>query len=118
MTYYYTTDAQDLSIERDARIYSAGSLTEVREALTLDVDLDDPTDDLVLAYGQFGDCWVKTPDRPTTVDVTPFAGDQVVVSDPGSNPGGREYWVTPVAPVIVAVPRSLAAEWQLTVIES
>lgn len=105
MTYYATTNNEGQYITEGAHIArfetEAEAIAYVMDAassLTEDHTID-------IAHGSYGDCWVKLPHNPRVGDtaISPFSRNQLVVQGPGQHPGGRAYWVTPRANVIIAV---------------
>ena len=53
--------------------------------------------------GDFGDCWIKSVDRPKigTRWLSPFSYTQLRIERPGQHPGGKFYWTTPTVDVLV-----------------
>lgn len=54
--------------------------------------------------GRFADCWIKFPHAPDDgqeIGGVPF--EQLNVQAPGTHPGGRFWWITPRAEVLVAI---------------
>lgn len=51
----------------------------------------------------FGDCWIRYHTHAPQAGETsyaPFSFEQLQIQEPGSHPGGNEYWVMPAPSVI------------------
>lgn len=104
-TFYVTRDTDtDGYIEFDAEIRRFETEETALEYL---LDGHDPDEfdfsSARLVRGEFSDCWIKF-HEPVTEDhhaTAPFRLDEVSVSGPGSHPGGKAWWVTPYADVMV-----------------
>jgi hypothetical protein len=105
MTKFYTTnDADGDYIAENAWIDVHDSEAEARAAL---LKAYDPREwdraKAVIEPGNFSDCWIKTRQKLGVGDpmLRPFSYTQMIISAPGTHPGGKEYWVTPRAYVLV-----------------
>lgn len=60
---------------------------------------------LTIVTGSFSDCWIKSQAAPRVGEawIAPFSRSQLYVQRPGQHPGGRAYWTTPRADVLVAL---------------
>lgn len=106
--FYATNDTNgEGSISRDAHIVKFATREEAEAYLLRGFDIADLREEgltVVIETGGFGDCWIKSHDapRPGSFWISPFSYTQLYVQRPGQHPGGRFYWTTPRADVLVA----------------
>ena len=110
MTVFYATQDTDGdgSISQDAYIAKFATRDEAEAYLRSPFDMADLTDEglaLTIAAGRFSDCWIKSQAIPRVGEawIAPFSRSQLYVQRPGQHPGGRAYWTTPRADVLVAL---------------
>ena len=107
---YATTDiTHGTTIDQNASIQAFPSREAAEQylrATLCEADLAADGFRLEITEGDFSDCWVKWSKPPTDMDflhgLAPFAKDDLIVSPPGSHPGGHMWWITPRPPVLVA----------------
>jgi len=108
MTVYYTLDADGDRIAERASILKADTMQEALDACRASYRGSD-FDVMELEVGWFKDCWIKVLDRSTLdyrlAEWTEEAGD-LYVENPGQNPGGKAWWITPTAEILVPVLRA------------
>jgi len=104
--FYATTDNEGSYINEDAEIVAFDTREECVAYLNAAyVDGLNDGERITVCEGDFGDCWIKSLDRPSVGDavLSPFTYNQIMVRDPGAHPGGKVWWLTPQPPVMVAV---------------
>lgn len=104
--FYATQDASGHEIADSAEIKAFETLEQAEAWLLSAYDPDDFDHAMaVIEQGEFSDCWLKLyrrPDEALLASVgAPFDSDGLSVQEPGSHPGGRDWWVTPFADVLV-----------------
>lgn len=109
-TVFYATRDTDGSgsIGEDAYIAKFATREEAEAYLRGPFDLVDLAEEgltLTIATGSFSDCWIKSQAAPRVGEawIAPFSRSQLYVQRPGQHPGGRAYWTTPRADVLVAL---------------
>lgn len=108
---YYTYDADGVRIEERAQIRRAETREEALGETRRYYERSD-FDVVDLERGSFGDCWIKCASISTVElyrkDWEAEAGP-LIVQEPGSHPGGRAWWVSPSAEIMVPVLRERAS---------
>ena len=100
----YTFDAYYKNIHEDADL-SEGNIDAVTENFNKEQEMDG-SDLRIISWkkGAFGDCWVKFYIQPKMIfGRVIIDGFACRVGNPGSHPGGRAWWCTPVRDVYVPV---------------
>ena len=100
MPFYATHDANNDQLATWARIVRFDTEADARTWLAQPYD-----EPIQVVAGSFGDAWLKLTQAPRPGDrsLAPFAYTQMHVQRPGTHPGGRMWWVTPHATVLVAI---------------
>lgn len=99
--FYATQDSDGIYIREDAEIRAFATLEAAKNWLLSCYDeshFDYST--ALFECGEYDDCWTKLHSHPTDA-VDGFELDELIVSAPGSHPGGRRWWITPRADVLV-----------------
>ena len=103
--FYATHDAENGTIRENSTIVKFKTRAEA-EAYLLDPypasDWDKGS--AVIAVGDgWSDCWIKSVTAPGigAHEIRPFSRNQVYVQRPGQHPGGKKFWITPKASVLV-----------------
>jgi hypothetical protein len=113
-TFFYTSDSDGNRIDQSATIYAVEAATEAEALEKIKKELiwnGVAEDEVEVIAGDFGDCWIKLfkePDADTLNSLSPFSADDLIVQNPGSHPGGKAWWVTPLAPVYVLAHKDAA----------
>lgn len=102
--FYATLDADQTDIQENAYIAVFDTREDAEEYLRSQVD---PAEwSVEIEGGSFGDCWIKCHNEPVdrySVDIAPFAFEDLIIRAPGQHPGGRQWWIEPRVEVLVAV---------------
>ncbi|MBV8971896.1 MAG: hypothetical protein JO290_06350 [Sphingomonadaceae bacterium] len=107
-TFYATHDTDgEGSISQDAAIFKFATREEAEAYLRSSFDHADLAEEglaVEVGAGGFSDCWIKSRNAPRVGEawIAPFSRSQLYVRRPGQHPGGRAYWTTPRADVLVA----------------
>ena len=103
---YVTLDADGRDIERDADILRFRSMSAALRYVRAHFPPAE-VESVELTSGSFGDAWQKWHRRPVPVRdshrLAPFRFADVRIAEPGQHPGGREWWITAPADVLVPV---------------
>lgn len=104
---YATQDSNDGSITENADISKFATRAEAEAFLIQGLDLEEW--EISFEFGRFSDCWIKSHSAPKVGDhwLSPFSRAAVNVAKPGQHPGGKRYWITPQADILVAVLRPI-----------
>lgn len=105
MRYYYTFDSEGDKIAENAEILAIeaesedAAQAEILKELSNSIVGLEPDESLTLVEGRFGDCWIKlyysdSIEQEGAFD--PFTRDQIHVGNPGTHPGGKAWWITPL----------------------
>lgn len=91
-------------ISENATIKKFKTFDEAKAWLLIDYDpeyFDQST--AVIEAGEWGDCWIKTSIKPEIGDsmLSPFGYAQIHIQKPGTHSGGKVYWITPKAEVLI-----------------
>jgi hypothetical protein len=106
--FYATHDTDgEGSINENAHIVKFATREEAEVYLRSPFDLADLVEEglaVQIVVGRFFDCWIKSQAAPRVGEtwIAPFSRSQLYVQRPGQHPGGRGYWTTPSADVLVA----------------
>ena len=99
---YATRDSDGSRIMLNADIHVFASETEAKDWLLKPYNPAEwNIDSAVIESGEFSDCWIKAYSKIENVDISPFKLKDLIVSEPGSHPGGSATWITPRSPVLV-----------------
>lgn len=104
--FYATQDSEGDCIEKNATIKSFDTEQAALEYLKTAYPAEYwDLSDVKAVPGYFDDCWTKLYHRPTEDELDewmgPFNHQSVMVRSPGQHPGGRQWWVSPAADVLV-----------------
>ena len=107
---FYTSDCDGEEIFKNAQILQADSLEEAKQNLAAAYTDLEPSEIPTLVPGWFGDCWIKSYEKPEAVEKfsdlnghDELSLDDCFVQKPGTHPGGDCYWITPSVDIHVLI---------------
>lgn len=102
--FYATDDHNDGLIHKNATIFAFATREEAEAYLKAGFDPEHwDFSGATIESGRFGDCWIKVHSAPDDDEhyFSPFTSDDLIILPPGQHPGGKAWWISPRADVLV-----------------